>query len=284
MRTARIGTNKKPAGRLAGVSPLKEKMVPPVRLERTRPCGQQILSLPRLPVPPRGPETPRDYRDRGRRVNGAIQRSHGRFSLHIYRLRDIASSMLRALYDWTMRLAAGRHAEPALAGVSFVESSVFPIPPDALLAPMILARRERTLRYWIVCTLASVAGGLFGYLIGAFLFEQVAQPILAFYGYADKFSEFAGWYNEWGAWIVFIAGVTPFPYKVITIASGATGLDFIVFMLASIVARGLRFAVVAGLLYYFGPPIRAFIEKRLGLVFTLAVGLLLAGFVALKYL
>lgn len=192
--------------------------------------------------------------------------------------------MLRRLYDWTMSLAAGRRAEPALAGVAFVESSVFPIPPDVLLIPMVLADRRKALRYAAVATVASVLGGVLGYVIGAFLFEEVARPILALYGYATKFDEFAVWYNEWGAWIVFIAGVTPFPYKVVTIASGATGLDIFVFMAASVVSRGLRFFLVAGLLYWIGPPVRAFIERRLGLVFAIFVALLLGGFLVARYL
>jgi membrane protein YqaA with SNARE-associated domain len=192
--------------------------------------------------------------------------------------------MLRRLYDWTMALAAGRHAEKALVGVSFAESSFFPIPPDLLLIPMVLAERSKALRYAFVCTVASVVGGIAGYLIGAFLFEQLARPILDLYGYGARFEEFAGWYNEWGAWIVFTAGLTPFPYKVVTIASGATHLDVLVFTLASIASRGLRFFVVAGLLYWIGPPIRAFIEKRLGLVFTAFVVILIGGFVVARYL
>lgn len=192
--------------------------------------------------------------------------------------------MLRRLYDWTMAFAAGRHAEKALAAVSFAESSFFPIPPDLLLIPMVLAERAKALRFAVLCTVASVIGGIAGYLIGAFLFEQLARPILEFYGYGDRFEVFASWYNEWGAWIVFTAGLTPFPYKVITIASGATGLDFLVFIVASVASRGIRFFVVAGLLYWIGPPIRTFIEKRLGLVFTVFVVILLGGFVAIRYL
>ena len=192
--------------------------------------------------------------------------------------------MLRRLYDWTMGLAGGRHAGKALAGVAFVESSFFPIPPDVLLIPMILADRRKAWRYAIIATIASVIGGLLGYVIGAFLFEQVALPILDFYHAIDKFDEFTAWYNEWGAWIVFTAGVTPFPYKVITIASGVTQLNLAVFIIASVAARALRFFLVAGLLYYFGPPIRDFIERRLGLVFTVFVVLLIGGFVALRYI
>jgi membrane protein YqaA with SNARE-associated domain len=192
--------------------------------------------------------------------------------------------MLRSLYDWTMSLASGRRAPLALGAVSFAESSFFPIPPDILLIPMVIARRAKAFAYAALATVTSVLGGAAGYAIGAFLFLQVAQPILAFYGYLDKFEQFGDRFNEFGAWIVFIAGVTPFPYKVITIASGATGLDFAVFMVASVLARGLRFFVVAGLLYLFGPPIRTFIEKRLGLMFTIFVVGLVGGFVAIKFL
>ncbi|WP_018700352.1 YqaA family protein [Amorphus coralli] len=192
--------------------------------------------------------------------------------------------MLRRLYDKTLALAAGRHAPAALAGVSFAESSVFPIPPDALLIPMVIARRNKWLVFALICTVASVLGGAFGYLIGYAAFETIAEPILAFYGYAHKFEDFAARYNDYGAWIVFIAGLTPFPYKVITIASGATGLDFAVFMVASVLSRGIRFFVVSGLLYLFGPPVKAFIEERLGLVFTVGVVLLVGGFVVAKFL
>lgn len=192
--------------------------------------------------------------------------------------------MLRRLYDWTMSLAAGRQAGKALAGVAFVESSFFPIPPDVLLVPMVLADRSKAWRYATIATIASVLGGLLGYAIGAFLFEQVALPILEFYGSMDKFEEFQVMFNEWGAWIVFIAGVTPFPYKVITIASGVTGLSLPVFIIASIAARALRFFIVAGLLYWIGPPIREFIERRLGLVFTVFMVFLIGGFVAIRYL
>ncbi|HQF30092.1 MAG TPA: YqaA family protein [Hyphomicrobiales bacterium] len=191
--------------------------------------------------------------------------------------------MLRRLYDWTMDLAASRHAPHALAAISFAESSFFPIPPDTLLIPMVLAERRKAWWYATLCTIASVIGGFAGYFIGAVLFEELARPLLDFYGYGTKFDTFAARYNEWGAWIVFIAGVTPFPYKVITIASGATGLPLPVFSVASVLARGLRFFLVAGLLYWLGPPIRDFIERRLGLVFTVAMVLLVGGFALVKY-
>jgi len=192
--------------------------------------------------------------------------------------------MLRRTYDWTMALSGKRYAEAALAGVAFAESSFFPIPPDLLLIPMVLAERAKAWRFALVAAAASVVGGLFGYLIGAVLFEQVARPILDFYGYGAKFEEFAGLYNQWGVWIVLTAGLTPFPYKVITIASGATGLNLAVFLLASLVARSARFFVVAALLYWVGQPIRAFIERRLGLVFTVLMVLLVGGFLVVRYL
>jgi membrane protein YqaA with SNARE-associated domain len=192
--------------------------------------------------------------------------------------------MLRKLYDWTMSLARTRHAEKALGGVSFIESSFFPIPPDAILIPMVLAERRRWLRYAVICTVASVLGALLGYVIGAWLFEAVGEPILAFYGKEDSFGQVAAWYNEWGGWGVLFAAVTPFPYKVLTIFSGATGLDLVTFVLVSIIGRGLRFFLVAWLLYRIGEPIRLFIEKHLGLLFTLFMVLLIGGFVAVRYM
>lgn len=191
--------------------------------------------------------------------------------------------MLRRLYDWVMSLAARENALWALAAIAFIESSVFPIPPDVLLIPMVLAARERAWRFAATCTIASVLGGLVGYGIGYYLYEGVGRPLLDFYGYADKFAEFQGRYNEWGAWIVFIAGVTPFPYKVITIASGVTQLDMATFVIASVLARGLRFFLVAALLWYWGEPIRAFIERYLGPLTVLFCVLLLGGFILLKY-
>lgn len=192
--------------------------------------------------------------------------------------------MLRRLYNRTMNLAAHRHAIPALAAVSFIESSVFPIPPDVVMIPMVLANRARAFRIALVCTIASVLGGLLGYAIGLFLFEEVGRPLLELYGYGPKFAEFQGTYNDWGAWAVFIAGVTPFPYKVITILSGVTRLDLVVFFVASVAARGLRFFMVAALLWKFGEPIREFLEKYLGVLFVLFVVLLIGGFALIKFI
>lgn len=192
--------------------------------------------------------------------------------------------MLRRIYDWTILLAQTRHALWALAAVAFVESSVFPIPPDVMLIPMVLALPRRAWLIASVCTLSSVAGGALGYVIGSGFFELIGRPVLEFYGKMAEFDVFRERFNEYGSWAVLMAGVTPFPYKVITITSGATGLDFWVFMLSSTVARALRFFVVAALLWKFGPPIRDFIDRRFGLVATGAIALLFGGFLAVRYL
>lgn len=192
--------------------------------------------------------------------------------------------MIRKLYDWVFSLARHRRASWALAGVSFAESSVFPIPPDILLIPMVLAKRSKWLVYASICTLASIGGAYLGYLIGALLFETIGKPILYAYGKQNSFDKLAQWYNQWGGWGIFIAAITPFPYKVLTIFSGATGLNLLTFTLVSVVGRGLRFFLVSGLLWWIGEPVREFIEKRLGLMFTIAVILLIGGFLSVKYL
>ena len=191
--------------------------------------------------------------------------------------------MIRSLYDWTMDFAANRNAMWALFIIAFIESSVFPIPPDILIIPMVLASREKAWKIAGVCTVASVLGGIGGYSIGYFLYESVGQPILEMYGKAEKFHEFQGMYNEWGAWVVAMAGLTPFPFKVITIASGVTKLDMPTFVIASLLSRGARFFLEAALLWYFGDPIREFVEKYLGWLVTAGFIVLVGGFVAVKY-
>ncbi|MEO0634326.1 MAG: YqaA family protein [Pseudomonadota bacterium] len=186
--------------------------------------------------------------------------------------------MIRGLYDWTMAWADHPRALWVLAFVAFIESSVFPIPPDVLMIPMILAAPHRAWLIAGVCLVSSVMGGLAGYGIGALAFEAVGQPILLALGKADAIAAFNARFNDLGFWAVLTAGVTPFPYKVITIMSGWTGMPLVTFVATSILARGLRFFIVAALLYKFGAPVRAFIEKRLGLMFTLFVMLLVGGF------
>ena len=187
-------------------------------------------------------------------------------------------AMFDRLYERVMTLARHRHAMRWLAAVSFAESSVFPIPPDIMLIPMILAQRARAWAIASVCTLASVLGGLAGYAIGYVFWEAVGQPLVAFYGYEAKMGDFAARYDEWGAWIVFLAGITPFPYKVITIASGFAGLDVVVFVVASVLSRGLRFFAEAALLWRFGAPARRFVERHMGLLGILFALSLIDGF------
>jgi membrane protein YqaA with SNARE-associated domain len=191
--------------------------------------------------------------------------------------------MLRRIYDWTIGLAGHRRALPALALISFAESSFFPVPPDVLLIPMVLAARNKAWRIAAVCTLSSVAGALLGYAIGYFVFESLGRPLLDFYGAADAFAEFRDAYKELGWWIVVGGGVTPFPYKVVTILSGVAGLDPVTFVGASLLSRGLRFFLEAALLWYVGPPIRAFIEKNLALLATVFFVLLFGGFILVVY-
>ncbi|PRX08795.1 UNVERIFIED_ORG: membrane protein YqaA with SNARE-associated domain [Martelella mediterranea] len=191
--------------------------------------------------------------------------------------------MLRRLYNWTLSLAATRHAERALFAVSFAESSFFPIPPDVLMIPMVIAKPRKWVRIAFICTLASIIGAIGGYLIGLFLFETVGQPILAFYGKEHSFEQIAEWYNTWGGWGVLFAAITPFPYKVLTIFSGATGLNFGIFLLVSVIGRSFRFFLIAFLLNRYGVPIRDFIEKYLGILFTVFVVLLFGGFYLVKY-
>ncbi len=189
--------------------------------------------------------------------------------------------MLRGLYNWTMSLAESRHALWVLAVVSFFEASVFPIPPDALVIPMVLAAPKRAWLIAGITTIFSVLGGALGYVFGAFLYEEFGIRILEAYGKTDAFNDFAGYYNEYGAAILLISGITPVPFKATTILSGATGLNFVTFMLFNLIARGIRFYIVAALLWKFGPPMRDFIERRLGLVFLIGVILLIGGFYVL---
>ncbi len=191
--------------------------------------------------------------------------------------------MLRKLYDKTMDLAGHRHAERWLALVSFAEASFFPIPPDVMMLPMILAERRRAWRIALITSLASLAGAFLGYAIGYFFYESIGLPILRAYGHVQEFAHFQDLYNEWGFWIVLAAGFTPIPFKVMTIASGVTGMALLPFALAALAGRTARFFLVAALLYFFGPPIRKFIERYLGPLTLAFCVLLVGGFVALRY-
>ena len=192
--------------------------------------------------------------------------------------------MLRSLYDWVIRLAGHPRAIPILGVVSFLESSFFPIPPDVMLIPMVLANRDKAFRIALVCTVCSVLGGLLGYAIGYYFFETIGEWVVKTYGLQSGLAAFRAGFAEYGTWIILIKGLTPIPYKLVTIASGAAHFDLFTFVWASIVTRGVRFFVVAALLWKFGEPIRAFIEKRLTLVTWLFLIALVGGFIVLRYL
>lgn len=192
--------------------------------------------------------------------------------------------MLKSLYHKTMALADHPQAMWALALVAFLESSVFPIPPDLLMIPMILARPSRAWAIALVALVASVLGGLLGYAIGAFFYDSIGAPVLQAMGKAEAMEAFNTRFNDFGFWAVLTAGVTPFPYKVITIMSGWTGMPLATFVATSILARAIRFFLVAALLWRFGAPVREFIEKRLGLVLTVFMALLIGGFFLVRYL
>ena len=190
--------------------------------------------------------------------------------------------MIKRLYNKTMALAAHPQAIYFLALISFIEASFFPIPPDVMLIPMVLMNPSRAWFFALIATVFSVLGGIFGYLIGAFSYEQFAQPILYTLGKEVEIANFSEKYNEIGLWAVITAGVSPIPFKVITIMSGATNLNFVVFVGASLVSRGIRFFIVAGLLNFYGHEIKVFIERYLNWVFMLFVILLLFSFIGLK--
>ena len=191
--------------------------------------------------------------------------------------------MLSRLYQWTLAMAARPGALWLLAMVAFAESSFFPIPPDVILIPMVLAARRRAWRIAAVCTTASVAGGMAGYGIGYFVYQTVGRPLVEAFGGGDAFALFQSQYNAWGLWIVFAAGLTPLPYKVFTVLSGLTHLDPGLFVLGSAASRGLRFFAVAALLRAFGEAIRRFVEDNLNLAATVFVAVLAGGFLVIRF-
>ena len=192
--------------------------------------------------------------------------------------------MLRRLYDWCIAAAGKPHAAWIMGIVSFVESSFFPVPPDAMLIPMSLARPDKAYFYATLCTATSVAGGVLGYAIGYFLYESLGLWLMQLYGYGGKIEAFRQAYVEWGTWIILLKGVTPIPYKIVTIASGFTGYPFIPFVLLSIIARGMRFFLVAFLIHRYGMQARTIIEERLGFWVSVSAITLLVGIVAAVYL
>jgi membrane protein YqaA with SNARE-associated domain len=188
--------------------------------------------------------------------------------------------MFRGLYNWTLRLARHRHAIPAMAAISFAESSFFPIPPDVMLVPMVLARRAQAYLIAAVCTASSVAGGLFGYAIGYFLYDSIGVWLVDLYGMHDAAAEYRLWYADYGAWVILIKGLTPIPFKLVTIASGLAHFNIGLFVLLAAITRGVRFFIIAALLKRYGEPIERFIDERLTLLSWGFLGLLVCGFAA----
>jgi membrane protein YqaA with SNARE-associated domain len=191
---------------------------------------------------------------------------------------------MKRLYDWMMRLAGDRRAVPALAALAFAESSFFPIPPDVMLVPMVLANRRRAWLIAATATTASVLGGLLGYAIGFYAFATIGEWVVRTYGLQTALESFRAEFEHYGTWIILIKGLTPIPYKLVTIASGVAHFDLFTFVWASAVTRGLRFSIEAALLWRFGEPIRHFIEKRLALVTWAFLIAVVGGFVVVKYL
>jgi len=199
-------------------------------------------------------------------------------------MSDVAKPRgLRALYAWTMRNAEGPHAWRALALVSFAESSFFPIPPDLMLLPMVLARPKMAFKLAAWCTLWSVLGGIVGYAIGALLFDSVGQWLVRLYHLQDGMADFQTWYAKNGAWVILLKGLTPIPYKLVTITSGFAHFNLVLFILLSVITRGARFGVLSGLLYWKGEAIRPFIEKYLEWVLLGFLAIIVAGVVLVKY-
>ena len=192
--------------------------------------------------------------------------------------------MLRSVYDWCIAAAHKPYALWLMGLVSFAESSFFPVPPDAMLIPMSLARPEKAWSYAAICTAASVAGGVLGYVIGAYLYDSIGHWLISLYGYGDKVEAFREAYAQYGGWIILLKGFTPIPYKLVTIASGFAGFNFLWFILLSLITRSARFFLEAALLKRYGPQARAIIEKRLGLWATISLVTVVAGFIVVTYL
>ena len=192
-------------------------------------------------------------------------------------------AMLKRIYDWCIDAAHKPYALWIMGAVAFAESSFFPVPPDVMLIPMSLARPQRAWVYAAICTATSVLGGLLGYAIGSLLYDSVGHWLISVYGYGSDLEKFRAMYAEYGAWIILIKGATPIPYKLVTIASGFAGYNLFLFVVLSAITRGLRFGIVAGLLAYFGEPIRNFIEKRLEYVMIGFLALIVAGFLVARY-
>ena len=192
--------------------------------------------------------------------------------------------MFQRLYKKCLNLAGHKNSNFYLGLISFIESSFFPIPPDIILIPMIIAKRTKAFIYAFICTISSVLGGLFGYLIGFALFNSIGIALINLYGMTEYITNLKEYYNNYGIWFVLIAGFTPIPFKIITITSGLFQLNLIIFILCSLIARGCRFYLISGLLYLFGETIKKFIDRYFNFLTILFVILLIGGVLILNYL
>jgi membrane protein YqaA with SNARE-associated domain len=190
---------------------------------------------------------------------------------------------VKSLYDWVLEKSGHPLAAWFLSGVSFIESSFFPVPPDVMLIPMCLGERRKSFWFATLCTVSSVLGGLFGYFIGVFLFESVGKFIIEFYGFHEAFAKVHGYFQEYGAWFVFLAGVTPIPYKVFTIGAGVFNMAILPFVLASVFGRGLRFYAVAALVFVMGPRVKSWIDRYFNWLTVVFFLLLVGCFYLLNY-
>jgi membrane protein YqaA with SNARE-associated domain len=186
--------------------------------------------------------------------------------------------MFNRFYHWILSLAESEHAPAALAAMAFAESSFFPIPPDVILVPMSLAKPQRAWRYALICTIASVAGGALGYAIGAMLYDTLGQWLIHAYGYGDRVAALKETYARWGALVILVKGLTPIPYKLVTIVSGLLGYNFVIFLALSILTRGARFFILAGALNLFGDRLRATLERHFALFISVLAATIIAGF------
>ena len=200
------------------------------------------------------------------------------------KLTKTGSGWLRRQYDWVLASANTPQAIWLLCLFSFAESSVFPLPPDLLLIPMILAHRNQAWKLAALCTITSVLGGLLGYAIGYYLYASLGEWVIHTYNLSAAFDRFQQGFAEWGFWIIALKGLTPIPYKLVTIASGVAHFDLKTFLVASVIARGFRFYLLSGLLWWCGPWARQWIERYLGLFLTLSLGIIVVGFIIFKFL
>ncbi|MDQ0468218.1 YqaA family protein [Labrys wisconsinensis] len=192
--------------------------------------------------------------------------------------------MLRRFYDWLIRISDKPYAVWVLGAMSFAESSIFPVPPDPLLLAMTVAHPKRAWLYALVCTVTSVTGGMVGYLIGMWFYDSIGHWIVVTFGGGDSVEKFRAFYAEWGSMAILVKGLTPIPYKIVTILSGFSGYDFFWFVVLSLITRGARFFIEAGILNYFGDDARHFIERNLTAVAVVFVVTLVGGFLVLRYM